>query len=291
MSFARRLAERVPAVAALPVRLEAVGALIAVGALCLLGLAACGGSGEAESSGGVRDFRAIQVGKTRLQVAPDGRSAVVRVRTDPPTVCAIAYGPTASLGSIANAADMGGTAISRHSVLLRGLTPNTTYRFRLTATDAEGQVFQTRDLGTFRTKPTNAAADGLDVARDAKVVAVSSQFSSEYRAANAVDGNLSTEWSSNGDGNHAFITIDVGKPTAVTGVAFVTREMSDGSAITRRFAVVVDGGRRYGPFPAGFRLKPRTAAVSFTGRRLRFDVVQSTGGNTGAVEIHVFSRP
>jgi hypothetical protein len=29
--------------------------------------------------------------------------------------------------------------------------------------------------------------------------------------------------------------------------------------------------------------------VSFTGRILRFDVVQSTGGNTGAAEIEVFS--
>jgi hypothetical protein len=30
--------------------------------------------------------------------------------------------------------------------------------------------------------------------------------------------------------------------------------------------------------------------VSFTGRFLRFEVVQSTGGNTGAAEIEVFSR-
>lgn len=76
----------------------------------------------------------------------------------------------------------------------------------------------------------------------------------------------------------------------MTGVAFRTREMSDGSAITRTFAVAVDGGKRFGPFPAGDRLDPRTAAVSFTGRRLRFAVVSSTGGNTGAAEIEVFGR-
>ena len=66
--------------------------------------------------------------------------------------------------------------------------------------------------------------------------------------------------------------------------------MSDGSAITRTFAVVVDGRRRYGPFPAGNRLDPHIVPVSFTGRFLRFEVVRSTGGNTGAAEIEVFSR-
>jgi hypothetical protein len=66
--------------------------------------------------------------------------------------------------------------------------------------------------------------------------------------------------------------------------------MSDGSAITRTFAVVVDGRRRYGPFPAGNRFDPHIVPVSFMGRFLRFEVVQSTGGNTGAAEIEVFSR-
>jgi chitodextrinase len=266
-------------------RLEAIGGLLAVGALCL-GLAACGGSGGTER---VRDFSAIEVGKTRLQIAADGRSAVVQVQTDPPTVCAIAYGRTGSLGSIANDPGMGGTAISRHIVLLKGLAPNTTYRFRLTATDAAGRIFQTRELTAFRTTPSQPAAPGRDVALGAKIVAVSSQWSNDYRAANAVDGLLSTEWSSAGDGDRAFVTIDLGKRQEITGVSFRTREMSDGSAVTRTFAVVADG-KRYGPFPAGDRLDPRTAAVSFTGRRLRFEVVTSTGGNTGAAEIEVFAR-
>jgi F5/8 type C domain len=119
---------------------------------------------------------------------------------------------------------------------------------------------------------------------------VSSQYSNDYRAANAIDGNLSTEWSSAGDGDKAFITIDLGRTRDVTGVAFRTREMGDGSAITRTFDLVVDGGRRFGPFPAGDRVDPRTAKVSFSGRRLRFEVVRSTGGNTGAAEIEVFAH-
>jgi chitodextrinase len=270
-------------------RLRITGVALALVAAC--GLAGCGGSGGASGSTRIRDFAAVEIGKTRVQVAADGRSAVVRVQTDPPTVCAIAYGATASLGSIADDPSMGGTAISRHTVVLSGLTPDTTYRFRVTATDAQGRVFQTRGLSTFTTTPrAAAAAAGSDIAQGSTVVAVSSQFSSDYRAANAVDGDLSTEWASAGDGNRAFVTIDLGGIRRIGGVSFRTREMSDGSAITRTFAVVVDGRRRYGPFPAGNRLEPRTATVSFTGRRLRFEVVSSSGGNTGAAEIEVFPR-
>lgn len=241
---------------------------------------------------GIRPFSQIEVGRAHLQVAPDGRSAVVQVETNPPTVCAIAYGRTASLGSIANDPNMGGTAISRHTVVLTGLVPGATYRYLLTATDARGRVFQTPGLATFTTPrpPAGPGAPGPDIAVGAKIDAVSSQWSSAYRAANAVDGNLSTEWASSGDGDRAFITIDLGRERHITGTAFITRSMSDGSAITLTFAVVVDGRHRYGPFPAGNRLDPRIAHVSFTGRRLRFEVVRSTGGNTGAAEIEVFSH-
>jgi len=276
-------------------RLRARKAHTAVAVLCLglaalcLGLAGCGGTGGTKNTASVRDFRLIEVGKTRLQIAADGRSAVVQVETNPPTVCAIAYGRTASLGSIADDPNMGGTAISRHTVILGDLAPGTTYRFLLTATDAQGRVFQTRELTTFTTPPTSAAP-GQDVAVGAKIVAVSSQWSTAYRAANAVDGNLSTEWASADDGDGAFITIDLGRQRKITGISFVTREMSDGSAITRTFAVVVDGRRRYGPFPAGNHLDLHIAPVLFTGRFLRFEVVQSTGGNTGAAEIEVFSH-
>lgn len=252
-----------------------------------LGLAACGAAGKPSGVAGIRPFSAVEVGKTHLQVATSGRSAVVQLETNPPTVCAIAYGKTASLGSIADDPNMGGTAISHHVVVLSELVPGTTYHYRLTATDAEGRIYQTPSLATFRTPRAGATAQ-RDIAVGAKVVAVSSQYSDAYKASNAVDGNLSTEWSSAGDGNHAFITIDLGRPRKVTGVAFITREMSDGSSITRTFAVVVDGRTKYGPFAAGDRVNPRIAHVAFTGTRLRFEVVRSTGGNTGAAEIEVF---
>ncbi|HTW09192.1 MAG TPA: discoidin domain-containing protein [Acidimicrobiales bacterium] len=286
----------------MPRRAFVAAPFLAAAALLCLVPAACGGHGGSAgigvpgalgrtggtSGGAIRPFSLVEVGKTRLQFAGDGRSVIVQLETNPPTVCAIAYGRTAALGSIADDPDMGGTAISEHTVVLAGLAPGATYQYRLTATDAQGLVFQTPDLASFTT-PRPAKGEQRDVAIGAKVIAVSSQWSDAYKAANAVDGNLSTEWSSDGDGDRAFITIDLGREYKITGVAFITREMSDGSAITKTFAVVVDGHRRYGPFPAGNRLDPHTAQVRFTGRRLRFEVVTSTGGNTGAAEVEAFS--
>ncbi len=144
-----------------------------------------------------------------------------------------------------------------------------------------------RTVLAFETKTRAVTRSTKNQARAAEVVAVSSEYDGAYAASNAIDGDLASEWSSAGDGNEAFLTIDLGRPTEVAGVSFRTREMSDGSAITRTFSVVVDGGRRYGPFPAGDRIDPRTATVAFTGRKLRFEVVSSTGGNTGAAEIEV----
>ncbi len=267
-----------------PPGVRAVAAAMAI----WLGAGACGATGTTTPAAQVRDFSLVEVGQIHLQVAADGRSAVVQVQTRPPTVCAIAYGRTPALGSIADDPDMGGTAISHHTVVLGGLAPGTTYHFLLTATDAAGRVFQTPAQGTFTTRRGTSSL-GRDVAVGAKIVAVSSQWSSAFAAANAVDGNLSTAWASNGDGDRAFITIDLGRQRKVTGISFITREMSDGSAVTRTYAVVVDGRRRYGPFPAGSAADPHIVPVSFTGRFLRFEVVSSTGGNTGAAEIEVFS--
>lgn len=272
---------RMPRVARTRARLAAGVSVLGFG----LVLGGCGTGGV----GSISPFSAVEVGRARVITAADGRSATVQLVTRPPTVCAIAYGPTTALGSIADDPNMGGTAVSHHTVVLTGLSPATTYRYRFTATDARGQVFQTPQLATFTT-PRATGGLGADVAVGAKVVAVSSQWSAAYSGANAVDGKLSTAWATAGNGDHAFITIDLRKPLAIDGVAFITRAMSDGSAITRTYSVLVDGSKKYGPFPAGTPADPRVARVSFNARTLRYQVVSSTGGNTGALEVEAFSR-
>lgn len=256
-------------------------------------LAACGGDsgGAADVGREVRDFGDVQVGEAEIEILPQGTAAVIRLTTDPPTVCAAAFGEDESLGRIANDPNMGGTAISKHAVLLRDLSPNTTYHYRLTATDAAGTVYQTAEALTFTTEPpAGETTAGTNAARGARVVEVSSEWSGGFAAANALDGDLATEWSSAGDGNDASLTIDLGEPVEVSGVAFRTRAMADGSAITHSFTVVVDDGMRLGPFTAGDRTQANVASISATGRVFRFEVEDSTGGNTGAVEIEVVTE-
>jgi hypothetical protein len=65
--------------------------------------------------------------------------------------------------------------------------------------------------------------------------------------------------------------------------------MTDGSATTETFFVVVDDGERLGPFIAGNPANPVLNDASFTGRILRFEVQDTTGGNTGAIEIRAFA--
>lgn len=118
-----------------------------------------------------------------------------------------------------------------------------------------------------------------------------SEFGDSFTASNAIDGDLASEWSSRDDGDDAFITLDLGTVVEVTGVAFLTRSMADGSAITQTFTVTTDGGEVLGPFPAGNPAQARIAEVDATAATLRFEVATSTGGNVGAVEIQVYGTP
>ncbi len=116
----------------------------------------------------------------------------------------------------------------------------------------------------------------------------SSEFNASFAAALAVDGDTGTEWSSRGDGDDGFLTVDLGSTNEIGGFEFITRSMADGSAITSEYTVTIDGAEVLGPFPAGTPADARFQAAATSGRILRFDIVTSTGGNTGAVEIRVF---
>jgi hypothetical protein len=65
--------------------------------------------------------------------------------------------------------------------------------------------------------------------------------------------------------------------------------MADGSAITTTFTVVLDGGERLGPFDASSPAQPVVHAVDVEAQELRFEVENSTGGNTGAIEVRIFA--
>ncbi len=167
------------------------------------------------------------------------------------------------------------------------------YVYVLQGTTADGTLYRSEvDTFTIPVTDSETAAPGPDlgpnIALDATVADVSSEFGDSFAAPRAIDGDLSTEWSSRDDGDEAFITLDLGAATDITGVAFLTRSMADGSSITETFTVTVDGDETYGPFPAGSPADARVAEVDATGQQLTFEVESSTGGNVGAVEIQVF---
>jgi hypothetical protein len=228
----------------------------------------------------VVDFTAIQATDIQLALDPGGTSATITVSTTIDAACAVVFGEDEMFGRLATDKDMGGSAHRDHHVVLGGLRPGTTYVYRFQGSAVDGRLYRSQ-LFTFTT-PAAAASGPIDLAIGARIVDVSSEYSAAYGAANAVDGDPSTEWSSAGDGDAAFITIDLGQPADVSGVAFQTRQMSDGSAVTQTFTVTADGAT-FGPFSAN-EVVPMTVSAHI----LRFDVATSTGGNTGASEIQVF---
>ena len=250
--------------------------------LAMVFVAGCG-AGESQ----VADFSEIAATEVTFTFDPSATTARLVVETTIPVVCAVAYGETEDLGALATDQDMAGGGHQDHGPILSGLSPETTYFYRLQGAAADGTLYQS-ELLTFTTPTASEAEAGANMALSATVIDVSSEFSDAFAAGNAIDGNPATEWSSRGDGDDASITIDLGAEADVTGIRFVTREMGDGSSITTTYTVTVDDGDQLGPFDAGTSLP--LVAVEFHGRVLRFDVDTSTGGNTGAVEIEVFGE-
>ncbi len=262
-------------------------------AAVLLGvLAGCGSSDPATSPTSVQPFSKVQASKIAFERDPsDPSRGIFHVTTTEPMICAIVWGTTDSFGRFNNSLSMNGTGIERHDVRLPDVEPGVAYRYVVQGTTADGTLYRSK-VGTFSIDPakasTPAADHGPNLASDATVVDVSSEFSKTFAASNALDGDASTEWATRGDGDQGFITIDLGAGRQIGGVEFLTRSMADGSAITDTFTVSVDGGAPAGPFPAGTIAQPRFAPFDATGQRLRFEIAKSSGGNVGAVEIRVF---
>jgi hypothetical protein len=266
-------------------------ALLVPASVLVLFLSGCAGSaGDTATSPEV--LAAEQVFVAEPVVVPDltGTFATLRVTTDRDVACEVVFGRDESLGDgTATDDDMGEGAHTDHAAVLRGLQPDTEYFYRVQGEGADGARYRS-ELRTFRTPPADATSTpGKNVAVGAEVVDVSSEFSGTYTAANVVDGDPATEWSSAGDGDDSSITIDLGRAVDVVGVALRSRSMSDGTSVVQTFTVTVDGGQTYGPFDAGTTFTVNEAA--FTGRILTIDAEDTTDGNTGAAEIEVYEAP
>ena len=265
-------------------------------AFVALVVAACG----SDSSGSdVRPFEEIQDSELAFEVDPlDPSRTIFRVTTTEPAICAIVWGETESLGNFNNSLAMNGTGIVQHDVFLPGALPGESYYFQLQGSTADGSLFQS-ELATFTVPEVDQsdamasddamAVHGPNLALEASVADVSSEFSDTWGATNAIDDDLTTEWSSSGDGDDAFITLDLGSVQDIGGVEFITRSMADGSAITTTYWVTIDDGEQLGPFDAGTPADLRFQPIEASGQLVRFEAQDTTGGNTGAMEVRVFA--
>jgi hypothetical protein len=251
---------------------RASGASI-VAILLALGLMAQAGAQS------LRDFAEIQATPVTVTPDPSGRSALLEVDTTIDVACSVVYGTDTTFGLIAVDSDMDGGAHTDHSPVMGSLEPDTEYRYRLQGTAPDGSMYVS-EVMTFRTPPEPVGGP-LNVALGATILDASSEFSEAFAAERAFDGDATTAWSSRGDGDDAWVEIDLGAERRIDELSFRTRSMSDGTSITQTYRVSADGVD-IGTFEAD-----KTVAVDLEARVLRFDVESSTGGNTGAIEILV----
>ena len=278
-------------VATLPSPAGARRAIYVLSLVIGLLLVAC--SDEAAPDTEVRPFGEVQESDFKFEADPTNPNrGIFRVTTTEPMICAIIWGEDESFGNFNNSLAMNGTGILEHDVFLAGAEPGVEYVFKVQGSTADGTLYES-PVATFTIPETEApesdgAERGPNLALGATVTDVSSEFSDSFSAANAIDGDASTEWSTAGSGDDAFLTIDLGSAQQIAGVAFLTRSMADGSAITEEYTVIVDG-ESFGPFDAGTVAEPNVAEIDVTGQMVRFEVTTSTGGNTGAAEVQVFA--
>ena len=250
-------------------------------------LSACG---RRSSSAVVRPIDEILVESPRIEA--EATSATVNVTTRIPVACAVVYGPTHAYGSIATDTDMAGGAQEDHHPVLTGLAPDTVYYLRLQGVGPDGTLYRGEEY-ILRTLPAAGASGQANLAANARILAVSSQYGGAadgaFAAIRAIDGDPSTQWSSDGDGDDAWIEIELPAPTRVTRVGFWTRTMG-GSAQILSFRIVTDQGEAFGPFELSDAAQMYTFDTEFTAQRLRFEAVETSGGNTGAVEIEIYGE-
>lgn len=223
-------------------------------------------------------------------------SVTLRAVTTVAVACSVVYGTTSDYGQIATDTDMAGGAHTDHHPLLSGLTPDTTYYARLQGTGPDGTLYVS-DQYTFHTAPAaeGTSPGGLNLAlpaNGARLTGVSSNYGggaddATWGALSAIDGNGATAWSSNGDGDDAWLEIALAARTHVTRLGFWTRTMGT-SAEIQSFQVVTDAGETFGPFTLTGAAATDYFDTDFTATTLRFEAVTSTGGNTGALEIEVY---
>lgn len=265
-------------------------------------LVACGASDSSTSAGetDIYDIRSLE--EVRASGPPQitdltAYDAILSFESSIPLACSVVYGKTTDYGLVSVDLDMAGGAHTDHGPLLAGLEPDTVYHFRLQGTAPDGTFYISEDM-TFRTpegdKSTEINMASLEAG--ARVLNVSSNFGGagnddQWGANSAIDGSRGTAWSSDGDGNEAYIEIELAQQANLNAIEVWTRSMSNGTAQIFSFRLTTDTGQVLGPFSLGDAEQSYRFDVEAVARSVRLDVIDSSGGNTGLVEFAVFGTP
>lgn len=227
--------------------------------------------------------------------ANDG-TATLPIVTTVPVACTIVYGTTSEFGQLSVDQDMAGSTHSDHEPLLLDLEPETTYYFRVQGADDFGNIYLSETM-TFTTPPLTEEENNnlLSPENGAVVLGYSSAFGGAepddtWGINNAFDGSQNSEWSTAGDGSDAFVEVKLAQRATIQEVEFWTRAMSNATAQIFEFTVTTESGEVLGPFTLPDAETVHTFDVEFEAETLRFDVTDSNGGNTGAVEIAVYGE-
>ncbi len=266
--------------------------------LSMISLAACApGSISGGPTQGVtfRSIDQIVDGDLKVVDFADG-TARLPVTTSVPVACSIVYGATPEFGSLAVDLDMAGGAHSEHNPLLTGLKSNTVYYYRMQGVDSEGNVYISGVM-TFTTPGSETARGASEnlasPQRGTTITGYSSIFGNGpgdglWGVSNALDGNSNTEWATAGDGSNAWVEVRLANRAHVTAIEFWSRAMGDCSSIKQAFTVAADAKTVFGPYSIPDTTGAHRFEVDFEALTLRFDLVDTTGGNTGAVDIAVY---
>lgn len=255
---------------------------------------------SATSSEQFENLRFEDVGETR---------AVFRFDTTDPTRCEAHYGTAANaLTFTARDPDMvEGEYSLDHQIPLEDLMPGTRYYVQARAIDVSGQVYFS-DIVDFEslTKPDQVLDGGSAPATLSEnyalathgtfVSSVSSNFGAgandaAWGADLAVDGKMGTEWSSNGDGDAAFLELNFGSVRTVNHLAIRSRKMTDGTAVIHSIRLLFPDNTMAGPFAMPdpdirYTFDFTTKAT----QTVRVEALTTTGGNTGLKEVEFYGN-
>jgi hypothetical protein len=210
--------------------------------------------------------------------------------------CTVVYGTTPDFGSAAIDTNMNGGAIIEHNPVIRNLEPDTLYYYRMQGSGEDGTLYVS-EIGTFRTakKSETSSLNLLSPENGAQIIDVSSNYGKQpndgaWGVLNAFDGDQNTAWSSNSDGDKAWFEVRLKQRSHISRIEFWSRVMADKTSQILTFKVTTDKAQVYGPFELPDASKAYTFPVDFEASTLRFEVVSSSGGNTGALEVAVYGE-